>query len=348
MSKIVIIGAGAMGTAFSFPCLDNNHDVNIVGTHLENDFIETMIKNKRLHPGLNTNIPESVNLNKFENFDPLLSSGVDLIVLGISSKGIEWVSDQLHRVYKDKKLPNLLMLTKGLSIYENNYELLVDKLERLLFTKGIKQVNISAVGGPCLATGLANKVHSSVVIANKDIKVAKKIASLLNTSYYHTSYSDDLNGIEVSAAVKNIFSMAVGAAKGLCSDNISNDIREKNYLNTASALIKQSIQEMEIFVEHLNGKKETVNGLAGLGDLYVSSGGGRNSLMGSYIGEGMRFSEAKKIKMSQVTVEGAELAIEIGKKVNEDFDKKKLPLMLGMINAIIEDKKLELDWQYFN
>ena len=215
-------------------------------------------------------------------------------------------------------------------------------------SKGIKEINISAVGGPCLATGLANRVHSSVVIANKDISTAKKIASMLNTNYYHTSFSDDLHGVEVCAAVKNIFSMAVGAAKGLCSTNASNEIREKNYLNTSSALIKQSVQEMEIFVEHLKGKKETVKGLAGLGDLYVSSGGGRNSKMGSYIGEGMTFSEAKKSKMEKVTVEGADLAIEIGKKVNEDFDKKKLPLMLGMINAIIEDKKLEFDWQYFN
>jgi glycerol-3-phosphate dehydrogenase (NAD(P)+) len=254
----------------------------------------------------------------------------------------------LHRVYRDKKIPNLLMLTKGLSIYENNYELLVDKLKRLLFSKGMKDVNISAVGGPCLATGLANRVHSSVVIANNDITVAKKISAMINTNYYHTSFSDDLNGVEVSAAIKNIFSMAVGAAKGLCSDNISDDVREKNYLNTASALIKQSIQEMEIFVEHLKGKKETVKGLAGLGDLYVSSGGGRNSLMGSYIGQGMIFSEAKKTKMEKVTVEGADLAIEIGGKVNQDFDKKKLPLMLSMINAIMNDKKLELDWQYFN
>ena len=348
MSKIVVIGAGAMGTAFAFPCLDNNHDINIIGTHLENDFIDTMLKNNRLHPGLNTRIPETINLIKFENFDKILGNGIDLIVLGISSKGIEWVSDQLYRVYKNKKLPNLLMLTKGLSIHDNNYELLVDKLERLLFAKGIKDVNISAVGGPYLATGLANKVHSSVIIANKDIKTAKKIASLLNTNYYHTSFSDDLNGVEVSAAIKNIFSMAVGASKGLCSNNISDEIREKNYLNTASALIKQSIQEMEIFVEHLKGKKETVRGLAGLGDLYVSSGGGRNSLMGFYIGEGMTYSNAKKIKMPKVTVEGADLAIEIGKKINEDFDKKKLPLMLGMVNAIIEDKKLELDWQYFN
>jgi glycerol-3-phosphate dehydrogenase (NAD(P)+) len=348
MSKIVIIGAGAMGTAFAVPCLDNNHDINIVGTHLENDFIDQLNTNRRQHPGLNTIIPEGINLIKFENFDLTLSVTVDLIALGISSKGIEWVAEQLSRTYKNKKLPNLLMLTKGLSIHNNNYELLVDKLERLLLEKGIKEVNISAVGGPCLATGLANKVHSSVVIANKDILVAKKIAAMLNTNYYHTSYSDDLNGVEVSAAIKNIFSMAVGAAKGLCSNNVSEKVREQNYLNTASALIKQSIQEMEIFVEHLKGKKETVKGLAGLGDLYVSSGGGRNSKMGSYIGAGMTFSEAKKKKMEKVTVEGADLAIEIGKKVNQDFDKKKLPLMLGMINAILNDKKLELDWQYFN
>ena len=45
MSKIVIIGAGAMGSAFALPCLDNNHDVNIVGTHLENDFIDLLTKN---------------------------------------------------------------------------------------------------------------------------------------------------------------------------------------------------------------------------------------------------------------------------------------------------------------
>ena len=347
MSKIVIIGAGAMGSAFALPCLDNNHDVNIVGTHLEKEFLDNLKKKKNLHPGLNTKIPEEVKIFQFDKFDELLNSNIDLIVLGISSKGIEWAADQLSKLYKEKKMPKLLMLTKGLSIHNNNYELLVDKLERLLNTKGITETNISAIGGPCLAAGLANRVHSSVVVANKDIKIAKKIADMLNTNYYHTSFSDDLNGVEVSAAIKNIFSMAVGAAKGLCSNNISDEIREKNYLNTASALIKQSIYEMEIFVEHLKGKRETVKGLAGLGDLYVSSGGGRNAKMGSYIGQGLTFSEVKKTKMEKVTVEGAELAKEIAKKVNADFDEKKLPLMLGMINAIVEDKKLKFDWEAF-
>ena len=336
-----------MGSAFALPCLDNNHDINIVGTHLENDFIDNLKNNNNFHPGLNAQIPDGIKIFKFVKFDELLKSNVDLIVLGISSKGIEWASDQISRIYKDSKIPKLLMLTKGLNIYENKYELLVDKLERLLSSKNKNELNISAVGGPCLAAGLANRVHSSVVIANKELKTAKQIADMLNTDYYHTSHSDDLNGVEVSAAIKNIFSMAVGAAKGLCSNNISDDVREKNYLNTASALIKQSIHEMEIFVDHLKGKKETVKGLAGLGDLYVSSGGGRNAKMGSYIGEGMTFSEAKKNKMEKVTVEGADLAIEIAKKVNKDFDKKKLPLMIGMINAIVEDKKLELDWESF-
>tara|TARA_B100001121_G_scaffold308529_1_gene332847 strand:+ start:1185 stop:2231 length:1047 start_codon:yes stop_codon:yes gene_type:complete len=347
MSKIVIIGAGAMGSAFAFPCLDNDHDINIVGTHLENEFIDKLKNNNNLHPGLNIKIPHEIKIFKFEKFDEILKPSVDLIVLGISSKGIDWVAEQLSRLYKNGITPKLLMLTKGLSIYNNQYELLVDKLERLLADRGIKKIDISAVGGPCLAAGLANRVHSSVVIANKNIKTAKEIADMLNTNYYHTSHSDDINGVEVSAAIKNIFSMAVGAAKGLCSKNISNEARERNYLNTASAIIKQSIHEMEIFVEHLKGKKETVKGLAGLGDLYVSSGGGRNAKMGSYIGEGLIFSQAKKTKMEKVTVEGADLAKEIAKKVNEEFNQKKLPLMIGMINAIVDDKKLELDWEAF-
>ncbi len=347
MSKIVIIGAGAMGSAFALPCLDNKHDINIVGTHLEDKFIDSLKKDNNLHPGLNTKIPKEIKIFKFEKIKELLNSEVELIVLGISSKGIEWAADQLSKLYNSKNIPKLLMLTKGLSIYNNHYELLVDKLERLLKEKGISQINISAVGGPCLAAGLANRVHSSVVIANKEIQTARKIADMLNTNYYHTSHSNDLSGVEVSAAIKNIFSMAVGAAKGLCSNNVSNEVREKNYLNTASALIKQSIYEMEIFVEHLKGKKETVKGLAGLGDLYVSSGGGRNARMGSYIGEGLTFSEAKKTKMEKVTVEGADLAIEIEKKINEDFDEKTLPLMLAMINAITKDKKLKLNWDLF-
>ena len=72
------------------------------------------------------------------------------------------------------ELPPILMLTKGLSIHKNKYELLVDKLERLLISKELNLLNISAVGGPCLAAGLANKVHSSVVDSQQRCKSCQK------------------------------------------------------------------------------------------------------------------------------------------------------------------------------
>ena len=65
MAKILIIGAGAMGTAFAYPCSDNKHDVTIVGTHLENKSIEKLNKN-RFHEGLNIEVIKSI---KFINMN---------------------------------------------------------------------------------------------------------------------------------------------------------------------------------------------------------------------------------------------------------------------------------------
>ena len=331
-----------MGTAFAYPCSDNKHNVSIVGTHLENNVIDEL-NSKKFHIGLNLKVIDSINFSKYESLKEVLKKKQDLIVLGVSSKGIDWVSDVLKKISSNNELPPLLMLTKGLSVYENKYELLVDKLIRLLSQKGVKNINLSAVGGPCLAAGLANRVQSGVVIANKNIENANYLKKILSTNYYRISTTTDINGVEVCAAIKNIFSMAIGAAPGLNR----NKILGNNHLNTSAALVRQSIHEMEIFVEFLKGKTETVKGLAGLGDLYVSSAGGRNSKMGAFIGEGIVFSKAKKDKMPKETVEGAELIFEIGNKIKEDFDDKKLPLMIAMINSILDDKKLEIKWENF-
>ena len=341
MANILILGAGSMGTAFSFPCSDNGHSVSIVGTHLENDFID-QIKSSKKHPALNCEISKNVTFSKFEKFQEEINKKIDLVVVAVVSKGIEWASVELSKVIKNN-VP-ILILTKGLSINNNNYEVLAHKMERLLKKNGIKETNISAAAGPCLAKELANKAHTSVVFANNDIKAVEQISKLVSTDYYHVSTSNDVIGVETCAAIKNIFSMAVGASQGLCDSTKS---KEKNYLNTAAALIQESIYEMIIFVEKLKGKKETVIGLAGIGDLYVSADGGRNSKMGEYLGQGIKFQEAKKTKMPNITVEGADLALEIGAKVKKDFDIKTLPLMISMINTICEEKPLKVDWKNF-
>ena len=341
MANILILGAGSMGTAFSIPCSDNKHSVSIIGTHLENDFIK-QINISRKHPALNCEIPKNVKFYKFDKLGEEINKKIDLIVVAVVSKGIEWASLTLSKFLK-KNIP-ILILTKGLAIYKNTYEILAHKMERIFKQNGIKKINISAAGGPCLAKGLANKAHTSVVFANKDIKVVKKISKLVSTSYYHVFTSTDVIGVESCAAIKNIFSMAVGAAQGLCNSITG---KEKNYLNTAAALIQESIYEMIIFVEKLKGKKETVMGLAGIGDLYVSADGGRNSKMGEYLGKGMTFKDAKKIKMPNDTVEGADLALEIGTKVKRDFNNKTLPIFISMINTICDEKPLKVDWKNF-
>jgi len=341
MANILILGAGSMGTAFSFPCSDNGHSVSIVGTHLENDFIDKINSTKK-HPALDCEVEKNVKFLKFEKLKEEINKKIDLIVVAVVSKGIEWASKEITKVLKSN-IP-ILILTKGLSLNNNNYEVLAHKMERLLKKNGIKETNISAAGGPCLAKELANKAHTSVVFANNDIKVVEQISKLVSTDYYHVSTSNDVIGVETCAAIKNIFSMAVGASQGLCDSTKS---KEKNYLNTAAALIQESIYEMIIFVEKLKGKKETVIGLAGIGDLYVSADGGRNSKMGEYLGLGMKFKEAKKTKMPNITVEGADLALEIGAKVKKDFDIKTLPLMISMINTICEEKPLKVDWKNF-
>ena len=333
-----------MGTAFSFPCSDKNHSVTIIGTHLENDFIDT-INSKKKHPGLGCEVPKNVKFLKFDKLKEEFNKKIDLVVVAVSSKGIEWASIQLSKVLKNNL--SVLLLTKGLSIHKNAYEILSSKMRRILKKNNVKKINITSAGGPCLAKNLASRIHTSVIYANSDIKTANTIAQLVSTDYYHIHTSKDFIGVEICAAIKNIFSMIVGASQGLSKSALSKKLNEDNYLNTAASLLQQSINEMIIFTEKLKAKKETVTGLAGIGDLYVSVAGGRNSKMGQYLGQGMTFKEAKKLKMPNDTIEGADLIFDVGPKILSDFSNKKLPLMRSIVDALINEKSLVINWNDF-
>ena len=342
MKKILIIGAGAMGSAFAVPCIDNKNDVTIVGTHLENDLIEKIKSNDQIHPTLKTKLSGDIKFEKFEKLQTILEHDPDIIVCGVSSIGIEWFVRQISKNYK-KGIP-IILLTKGLSILDNELTTLSDKIRNFLSKDGHSEINISAIKGPCLAAGLANKMRTGTVIANKDIKESQSLKEIISTNYYSTEISEDINGVELSGAIKNIYSMSIGASEGLSNSKAPKEIQSKFFLNTAASLIHRSISEMVEFVSHYGGKAETVYGLSGLGDLYVSAIGGRNSLMGKYLGEGYLYNDAKEKFMKNITVEGAQLAIEIGPKILQDLNPQHFPLMFSMLQTICENKKLEISW----
>jgi glycerol-3-phosphate dehydrogenase (NAD(P)+) len=341
MAKILILGAGSMSTAFAFPCSDNNHEVSIVGTHLEDNFIDIIKSNKNVHPALKSRIPNNVKLYKFNSFHDLLKKA-DLIVIGVSSKGIHWASEQLTKIKNNQQI---LILTKGLNVNKKNrYEVYPDTVKNFLLKNGIKSFKISVAAGPCLASDLSNRVLTNVIFANKDIFVVRNLSKMLSTYYYKIKCSKDVVGVAACGGIKNIYAMIVGTSMGI---NLKKEKDNKN-LNTAAALFNQSVKEMCYFIKKIGGQESTVINLAGVGDLYVSCTGGRNSKMGKFIGMGMTYKKAKKSKMPNDTVEGADLIFDIGNKIIKDFRVKELPLMTSFIKALINNTKFQIDKKLFS
>ena len=319
MKKILIIGGGAMGSAFTIPCLENNHKVTITEPYSK-AFIRNLSSKNKFHSALKINLSKKLKFRKFSN--DLLKENFDLIVIALSLSGIDFIGKQL----KNLKIKSpILVLTKGLK-YEKKNKKIWTISEQL--NKNYNVSNISVLKGPCLAKELARKKQTSVVIANKNIKIAKSIGKLISTKYYLTEYSKDVIGVEVCSAIKNIYSMIIGAGQSL---------------NSSSNLFQKSILEMKYLIKYFKGDDETISGLAGVGDLYVSAAGGRNSRMGSYLGRGFTFKLAKKRFMPNDTVEGEQLAREIGPFIKRKIDKKRIPLMILLLKAILKNKKLKIN-----
>ena len=81
MKKILVLGAGAMGSAFTVPCAENRNEISLIGTHLEDELVDNLNKNNFLHPALNTHLPKKIKISKFERFDEIV-----LILLSIKGK----------------------------------------------------------------------------------------------------------------------------------------------------------------------------------------------------------------------------------------------------------------------
>ena len=319
MKKILIIGGGAMGSAFTFPCIDNKNEVTITEPY-NKTFIKNLSSKKKYHSSLKINLPNKLKYKKYSTH--LLKNKYDLVVVALSLSGINFISEEFKK--SNIKSP-ILILTKGLK-YEKKKQKIFTISEDIKKTN--KNINVSVLKGPCLAKELSNKKQTSVIVANKNIKTAKKICNMITTKYYLTETSKDVIGVEICSSIKNIYSMIIGAGDSL---------------NMSSSLFKKSINEMIYITKYFKGKIETALGLAGVGDLYVSAAGGRNSKMGSYLGQGYTFDNAKRKFMPNETVEGEQLAREIAPFVLKKIQQKKIPLMTKLIKSIINNKKLILN-----
>lgn len=347
MAKVVILGAGLMGTAISVPLADNGHRVHLVGTHLDGDIIEE-IHETRLHPRLRTRVADSVTPYTCDRLGEALQDA-DLVVLGVNSRGIRWAAEKLGPLLPPE-VP-VLAVTKGLDGDGERLRILPDVFRAGLPAEYRERVPLAAIGGPSIAGELAARRHTCVVFTGRDQSLLDQLAALLRTPYYHIWTSTDVIGVEVAVALKNVYALAVGLVGGFLEKEGQADNGAVMH-NLAAAIFAQGLAEIAYMVKYMGGQPRSVYTLPGAGDQYVTSMGGRNGRMGRLLGLGLPYSQAKARYMPEDTIEGAELAMAIGPTVEAliergELDGAALPLLRTMIRIVCRDAPAEIPWDEF-
>jgi glycerol-3-phosphate dehydrogenase (NAD(P)+) len=308
MAKIVILGAGMMGSAFSVPLADNGHAVCLVGTHLDAGIVDSLLRD-RFHPRLKVHLPETVQPYAHNELGEAMR-GADMAILGVNSAGLDWAAEKLSPV-----LPlhaPVVMLTKGLRGEGDKLNILPNVLRARLPSDYVGQV--CTIRGPSIAGELAVRRHTSVVLTCPDQSAFNSLAGCLRTSYYHVWPNTDVVGVEVCAALKNLFSLSVGIVSGLLEGSPEVENRLGMH-NLSAALFAEALCEIAYMVTMMGGHQRSIWTLPGAGDLYVTCQGGRNIRMGRWLGLGVPYSEAKARYMSEETLEGGSDSGVLGKSL---------------------------------
>ena len=346
MSVITIIGAGMMGSGVSWPLSDQGHEVRLVGTHLDESIIESIIKDGT-HPKHKRKVAKNV-IPFFHNELPRAIQGADIIVCGVSSFGVEWFVEQV-KPYLKPQVP-VLSITKGLVARPNGeLQIIPDYMDSLLPADLQGKISLNAVAGPCIAQELAARRHSCVYFCGRDAGILKQLRDVFATDYYHISITTDLVGAETGVAMKNAYAIAINLAIGEYQLKGADGIAY-NY-NPQAALFAQSMREMRLMVDLLGGKQDGLIELSGSGDLYVTVFGGRNAKLGQLLGKGFSYQEARN-ELANETLEGVEILTRVGTALPK-LEQRGLvktadfPLLMHLFSVINDGKVVNIPWEKF-
>jgi glycerol-3-phosphate dehydrogenase (NAD(P)+) len=343
---VTVIGAGMMGTALCWPLADGGHAVRLVGTPLDEAIIDR-IRLDRVHPKLQRAIPDSVAVYRHEELDEALSEA-DVVASGVSSFGVNWFCE----VVGPRLQPGVpvLAVTKGLAdLPGGRLEILPRYINSRLPERLRDRVSLNAIAGPCIAHELAARRQTAVVFSGPKPNDLEALRSLFVTDYYHIWTSTDEVGVEVCAALKNAYALAVGMAVGMMEK--AGPDRLAQMYNPQAAVFAQSILEMKRFLELTGGGVGNLHWLPGPGDLYVTVFGGRTVRLGRLLGSGMSYPEAHHL-MAGETLESVEIITRVGRVLpalereglirTEDF-----PLMRHLHEVIHAGLPVDFPWERF-
>ena len=259
--KVVVVGGGSWGTAFACLLRDRGHDVTLACRDPEQvQAIRATGHNPRYLTTADLRGVEAAHVAEA----PLADA--ELIVLAVPSRSFAEVATALPG-----RGP-VLSLTKGL-----------DPGTGARLSTRVRQRPVAVLSGPNMAEEIADGLPSATVIASEDAELAEELQGAINSMVFRVYVNDDLVGVELCAAAKNVIALAAGGVDGLGLGD-----------NAKASLITRGLAEMARLGEACGAQPGTFAGLAGIGDLNVTcySGYGRNRRAGELIAAGATATEA--------------------------------------------------------
>ena len=281
MSKISVLGAGTWGIALARMLSNNNNDVT-VWSAVESEI--DVLSSKNEHPNLKGVIlPSTIKYTK--NLEEAIV-GADIILFAVASPYVRSTANKVAKYITDNQI--IVDVAKGI---ENETLFTMS----MIIKDEIKndKVKVVALSGPTHAEEVALDMPTTIVSACENEKAAKKIQDIFMNPCMRVYTNNDILGVELCGALKNIIALAAGISDGLGYGD-----------NAKAALITRGIAEMLRLGIAMDCSFQTFSGLAGLGDLIVTatSRHSRNNKAGYLIGKGVSVDEA--IKEVGMVVEG--------------------------------------------
>jgi glycerol-3-phosphate dehydrogenase (NAD(P)+) len=345
MTKIAVVGAGNMGTATAYPLADNGHQVNLIGTHLDDEEIRWCLAHGE-HPRLKRPLPDNVQSYYFEQLAEGVE-GAEVILSGVNSLGVHWIGRTLASVLKPGMM--VIAVTKGIEAGPaGEFRILPDVLAFELPTELQTTVPMAAIAGPCLAAELAARRHSVVIFTGRDERALVRLREIFQTDYYHVWLSNDVVGVEACSALKNAYTIGVGAAGGMLDRAGGPDELGVAMHNLSAAIFGADALEMNRILQLVGGRPERMIGPSWAGDHFVTVTGGRTYRLGRALGRGLTYREAAA-ELNEPTLEGAFVVEQMARvlpawETAGMIGPDELPLMRLLIRVITQNEPYQVPW----